>query len=68
MGSALSVIFTRPSAWLAAGVLGLLILEVCFLKSGLIPEPQLPIFKDIVTATTLLLSTMVHSVFHGDAK
>lgn len=66
--SVLAGIFSRPSAWLAAGTLLLLILETLLLAGKQIPAEQLPIFKDIELGTMLLFSTMVHSVFHGDAS
>lgn len=68
LGSICLGIFSRPSAWLAAGMLGLLILEVCLLAMHIIPADQLPIFKDIEVGTMVLFGSMVHSVFHGDQK
>lgn len=68
LGSALSVIFSRPSAWLAAGTCVLLILETLLLALHDIPAAQLSIFKDIQSGTLLLFGIMVRDVFHGDNK
>lgn len=67
-GSAWTVIFSRPSAWLAAGTLALLILMTCLLATHRIPAEQLDLFKSLETGVLVLFSTMVHSVFNGDGR
>jgi hypothetical protein len=61
--------FSRPSAWLAGGLLLVLILEV--LVNALIkdiPAAQLAILHEIETTTMVLLGIAVRDVFHGDNK
>lgn len=67
-GPIASAIFSRPSAWIAAGLLFLLILQAGLLAMHVIPAENLPVFKDIEAGTLILLGSVVHKVFDGDGK
>ena len=67
-GSGWTVIFSRPSAWLATGTLVLLILIAWLLATHTIPPAQLDMFKNLEGGLLVLFGSMVTSVFHGDAR
>ena len=61
-------LFSRPSAWLAAGTMVLLSLMTWLSATHHIPENQLDIFKSIQGGVLLLFGVMVRDTFHGDNK
>jgi cytochrome c biogenesis protein CcdA len=64
----LRAIFSRPSVWLAAGTMFLLILMASFLALRVIPTEQRDAFIRLESGIMLLFGIMVRDVFHGDNK
>ena len=58
--------FSRPSAWLAAGTMALLGLLTWLSATHHIPPEQIDIFKSIQGGVLILFGVMVRDTFHGD--